>query len=179
MNRILIPLLIVLWSLLYSWFWNCERKPHCSTGEYDGNNMAVIAPAEPEVEVVEPAPITEEAAAEELLFEPLDVYFETAKSSITHTEEIDNFLSTAKKYLAAHPDKKLSIVGHTDSDGTDVTNDRLSLVRANLLKDFLVKDGFNANQLITSGKGEMMPLASNDTPEGKAKNRRATVKLAR
>lgn len=178
MNRILIPLLIVLWSLLYSWFWNCERKPHCSTGEYDSSNTAIVAPAEPEVEVEEPTPITEDEAAEELLFEPLEVYFESAKSSITHTEEIDNFLSTAKKYLAAHPDKKLSIVGHTDSDGTDATNDRLSLVRANLLKDFLVKDGFNADQLITSGKGERMPLASNDTPEGKAKNRRATVKLA-
>ncbi|WP_341226000.1 OmpA family protein [uncultured Arcticibacterium sp.] len=178
MNRILIPLLIVLWSLLYSWFWNCERKPHCSTGEYDGDNMAVIAPAEPEVEVVEPAPILEDAAAEELLFEPLDVYFESAKSSITRTEELDNFLATAKKYLAAHPDRKLNIVGHSDSDGTDVTNDRLSLERANLLKNLLIQDGFTAGQLITSGMGEKAPIASNDTPEGKAKNRRATVRLA-
>lgn len=178
MNRILIPLLIVLWSLLYSWFWNCERKPHCSSGEYDGNNAAVITQAEPAVEVVEPAPITEEAAAEELLFEPLDVYFESAKASIIHTEEIDNFLATAKEYLAAHPDRKLSIVGHTDSDGTDATNNRLSLDRANLLKNFLVQDGFTAGQLITSGMGEKAPVASNESPEGKAKNRRATVRLA-
>ncbi|MGR3810488.1 OmpA family protein [Jiulongibacter sp. NS-SX5] len=193
MNRFLIPLLILLGSLLYSWFWNCNRRPHCASGEYTTEQTTGIADAgansdadmnagaidmdgdadaatDGEIEMTE-------AEEEELLFTPLDVYFETAKNGITHTAEIDNFLATAKKYLAAHPDKKLSLVGHTDSDGTHATNDPLSVKRANTVRDMLVAEGFSAGQLVTSGKGEREPIASNDTPEGRAKNRRVTVRL--
>lgn len=176
MNRILIPLLILLWSLLYSWFWNCERRPHCAGGEYVSNT--VVAPPQ-EVKIVEPDTMTvAKTAEEELLFMPLDVYFETAKSSIANTQEIDNFLTIAKEYLVAHPDQKLSIVGHTDNDGTDATNDPLSLKRANLVKDFLVQNGFSSSQMTTSGMGKREPIAANDTPEGRAKNRRVTIRLA-
>ena len=186
MNRILLPVLILLWSLLYSWFWNCQRKPHCSVGEYDGHSSAVIAPIENDASVednssamVESTEDDEEKVeVEKLLFTPLDVYFETAQVGISRTPEIDNFLNTAKKYLEANPNKKLSVVGHTDNDGTHATNDPLSVKRANLLKDMLIQEGFNESQLVISGKGEREPIASNDTPEGRAKNRRATVRLA-
>jgi outer membrane protein OmpA-like peptidoglycan-associated protein len=172
MNRILLPVLILLWSLLYSWFWNCERKPYCSVGDYDGQNSAIVAPAIDDnadaiVEQTE-TEVRTEAQEEELLFKPLDIYFETAQSEIGQSPEIIDFISTAKKYLAAHPDKQLSIVGHTDSDGTDATNERLSVKRANLLKEHLVSDGFSASQLVVTGKGESEPIASNDTPEGRA-----------
>lgn len=182
MNRILIPILILLWSLIYSWFWNCERKPYCSDGAYGSNeNTAMIAPAiTPEVSAMDTDTVEvelTEAEAEELLFTPLDVYFETAKAGIARSAEIDNFLSNAKKYLAIHTDKKLSIVGHSDSDGSEVTNQRLSVSRANVIKNLLVADGFNASQLEVSGKGESEPKASNDTPEGRAQNRRVTVRL--
>jgi OOP family OmpA-OmpF porin len=184
MNRFLIPLLILLGSLLYSWFWNCQRRPHCSNGEYAiEENMGAVAD-ESETMITEADGASEmapeemtEAEEEELLFTPLDVYFETAKNGITKNAEIDNFLNTAKKYLAAHPDKKLSLVGHTDSDGSDSTNDPLSVKRANAVKQMLVSEGFDANQMVTSGRGEREPIASNDTPEGKAKNRRVTVRL--
>ena len=169
MNRILIPILILLWSFLYSWFWNCVRKPECS-GQIE--IPAVSAPA-----IMEPAPEPEMTKEEELLFEPLDVYFETAKAGISRNAEIENFLSTAKKYLEAHPDKKLSLVGHSDSDGSDLTNQRLSEQRAQTVKNLLVNEGFPADQLMTSGKGESEPKASNDTPEGRAQNRRVTIRL--
>ncbi len=182
MNKFLIPLLILLWSLLYSWFWNCERRPHCDAGSYDAN--AIVAPAVVEEEAnidamtdAEPVEMTEKEE-EKLLFTPLDVYFESAKAGINRSTEIDNFLETAKKYLAARPDKKLSLVGHSDSDGTPTTNNRVSANRANSVKNMLIADGFNSSQLITSSMGEDSPIASNDTPEGKAKNRRVTIRLA-
>jgi outer membrane protein OmpA-like peptidoglycan-associated protein len=186
MNRFLLPVLILLWSLLYSWFWNCQRKPHCSAGDYDGVRSTMVAPVVTEGvvddNVTTMAETTKEdevrIEVEKLLFTPLDIYFQTAKAGIERNTEIDNFLSTAKEYLAANPDKKLSVVGHTYSDVSDATNDPLSVKRAIILKDMLIKEGFSASQLITSGKGQREPIASNETVEGKARNRRATVRLA-
>ncbi len=184
MNRILLPVIILLWSLLYSWFWNCQRKPYCFNGDYNGESSAIIAPIETDngandnATAIAEIADEDEAKVEKLLFTPLDVYFETAKLGITRTPEIENFFSTAKEYLGSNPEKKLSVVGHTDGDGTHATNDPLSIKRANILKDMMVEEGFSASQLITSGKGKREPIASNDSPEGRAKNRRATIGLA-
>jgi outer membrane protein OmpA-like peptidoglycan-associated protein len=186
MNRILLPVIILLWSLLYSWFWNCQRKPYCSTGDYNSDNSAIIAPIETNENANDKATATVEAVEEEkslvevekLLFTPLDVYFETAKSGIIRTPEIENFYNTAKESLRANPEKKLSVIGHTDNDGTHATNDPLSVKRANILKDMLIKEGFSESQLIISGKGKREPIASNESAEGRAKNRRVTINIA-
>lgn len=114
---------------------------------------------------------------EELLFTPLDVYFEVNKSTIARTAEVDTFLKTAKKYLAKKSGEKLLITGHTDSDGADALNQKLSVRRAEIAKNLLVADGFAASQIETEGKGETEPIAPNDTPENKGKNRRATIRL--
>lgn len=173
MNRFLIPLLILLGSFLYSWFWNCNenRRPTCNA-----EIAAVEAIATPPLVVEEPV-VEELTEEEELLFTPLDVYFEVNKLSIDRSEEVNNFLSTAKTYLAAHPDKKLSVTGHSDSDGQDAPNQILSERRAQQVKDLLVADGFSADQLVPDGKGETEPAVPNDSPENKAKNRRVSVRL--
>lgn len=114
---------------------------------------------------------------EQVLFEPLNVYFESGKSSLNRSEEVTNWLATAKKYLDKNPSAKLSVVGNTDSDGTDESNVSLSARRAELVKGILVKDGFSAEKLETSGKGEANPIADNATDEGKAKNRRVSISL--
>ncbi|MGK0136771.1 MAG: outer membrane protein OmpA-like peptidoglycan-associated protein [Algoriphagus sp.] len=181
MNKFLIPLLILLWSLTYCWFWNCERGPYCDSGNYDIN--AVVAPAVVEVTEMDAMAATEpvemtEKEEEELLFIPLDVYFQAANAGIERSSEINNFIEIARKYLEARPDKSLSLVGHTDNDGTPITNNGLSINRANKVRDMLVSDGFNTMQLITSGMGEDSPIASNETTEGRAKNRRVTIRLA-
>ncbi len=67
----------------------------------------------------------------------------------------------------------VKIVGHTDSDGDDALNMRLSKQRAETVKDLLVKEyGIDASKLTTDGLGETQPVADNKTPEGKAQNRR-------
>jgi outer membrane protein OmpA-like peptidoglycan-associated protein len=68
---------------------------------------------------------------------------------------------------------KLNIVGHTDSDGNDDANLKLSKARAEAVKDALINIySVSANRLQTDGKGESVPVADNASPDGKAQNRR-------
>lgn len=72
---------------------------------------------------------------------------------------------------------RVLIEGNTDSIGSDQYNMRLSERRANAVRDYLVKKGVSANVLDTVGYGETRPVATNDTAEGRAKNRRVEFKV--
>jgi outer membrane protein OmpA-like peptidoglycan-associated protein len=74
--------------------------------------------------------------------------------------------------MKEHPDLKFEIGGHTDSDGDAAYNLKLSQQRADAVKDQLTKLGIDASKLTTKGYGASKPMASNETPEGKANNRR-------
>ncbi|MFD2099584.1 OmpA family protein [Flagellimonas iocasae] len=75
--------------------------------------------------------------------------------------------------LAQEPSMKLKIVGHTDADGSDENNLKLSKSRAESVKNALVSVyGVSADRLSSEGKGESEPVADNGTPDGKAQNRR-------
>ena len=74
--------------------------------------------------------------------------------------------------LNDHPEVSVSIEGHTDSDGDFDMNQQLSQDRAVTVMKQLVSMGLPANKLSSKGFGESKPVASNDTPEGKASNRR-------
>jgi outer membrane protein OmpA-like peptidoglycan-associated protein len=67
--------------------------------------------------------------------------------------------------------------GHTDSRGTDAYNQRLSERRARAVKDYLVKAGVAANRIEIAGMGESSPVASNDTEDGRAQNRRVELRI--
>lgn len=81
--------------------------------------------------------------------------------------------------LKEHPGVKISITGHTDSDGADAANLTLSQKRAAAVKDAIVNEySIDASRIETAGKGETQPVADNKTKEGKAANRRVEfVKL--
>lgn len=74
--------------------------------------------------------------------------------------------------LNRYPDTNIEIIGHTDSKGTDEYNQSLSQRRANAVINQLKTQNIGANRLSAKGMGEADPVATNDTDEGRAQNRR-------
>lgn len=95
--------------------------------------------------------------------------FETGKAIIKDSSfpYLDELVVVLKKA----PDWQLKIVGHTDSQGSEQINLSLSKKRAEAVKEYLIKSGV-VNQVFTDGFGESKPIADNNTPEGREKNRR-------
>jgi outer membrane protein OmpA-like peptidoglycan-associated protein len=87
-------------------------------------------------------------------------------------------LAPVVKELREQPSLRASIVGHTDSDGSDAYNLGLSKRRAESVRNYLVAQGIAASRLTTDWKGEREPVAPNTTAEGKAQNRRVVITLS-
>jgi OOP family OmpA-OmpF porin len=69
----------------------------------------------------------------------------------------------------------INVIGHTDSDGTEEYNQALSIRRADAVRDYMVSEGVDAAIIDVSGEGELNPIASNATKEGRAENRRVDI----
>jgi len=69
------------------------------------------------------------------------------------------------------------VVGHTDNVGSDASNNTLSIARADTVRDFLEDRGVSRSRIEAVGRGEREPIASNDTADGRAKNRRVEIFL--
>ena len=79
--------------------------------------------------------------------------------------------------LQTYPDSLIDVYGHTDSTGSDQYNQALSERRARTVADYLVMRGVSAPRVRSLGYGETMPVASNDTEQGRALNRRVEIKI--
>ncbi len=97
------------------------------------------------------------------------ITFEAGSAVITADGQAE--LDRAVEYLIANP-VPVEIGGHTDSDGSDEGNQALSEQRAQAVVDYLVTGGVDGDLLTAIGYGESQPIATNDTDEGKAQNRR-------
>ena len=75
------------------------------------------------------------------------------------------------------PTWKLEITGHTDNQGDDTANMLLSKKRAEAVKNYMITQGIDATRLYALYFGETMPIATNDTSEGRQKNRRVEMKI--
>src|SRR5207245_6177705 len=71
----------------------------------------------------------------------------------------------------------IAVTGHTDNVGTDVANQRLSLRRANAVKQYLATHGIAGEKIKTTGRGKTSPMADNKTTQGRARNRRVEVEI--
>jgi OOP family OmpA-OmpF porin len=84
-------------------------------------------------------------------------------------------LDEAARTLKDKPDMNVSVEGHTDSVGSDAYNQKLSERRAKTVRDYLASEGVASSRMTVVGWGEAKPVASNDTAEGRAENRRVEV----
>lgn len=98
------------------------------------------------------------------------VQFEFGSSKLT--ADAKDVLKEVIEAMKKSPNVKLDIQGHTDNAGKPEYNITLSQERAQAVKDYMVANGISASRLSTSGFGENKPMASNETPEGRALNRR-------
>jgi outer membrane protein OmpA-like peptidoglycan-associated protein len=107
---------------------------------------------------------------------PADAGFDVNRSDIKPglRAVLDSFAGS----MNAHSVTTIEIVGHTDSTGSDAINDPLSLSRASATRDYLASRGVSAQRIATAGRGEREPVASNDTPAGRAQNRRVEIFIA-
>lgn len=105
------------------------------------------------------------------------ILFNSGKSSFQ--KQTMPVLQAITAILKEYPIAKFSIEGHTDSDGKDASNLKLSQDRAAAVKNYLVANGIDASRLTSEGFGEAKPIDSNKTAKGKANNRRVEVKLVK
>ena len=102
-----------------------------------------------------------------------DVLFDTG--SYTLKPGAREKLAKISGILLAHPGLTLQIEGHTDSVGSDEFNQTLSQQRAGSVRDFLAEQGVPVSAMTAKGFGKTQPVASNDTPEGRQRNRRVEI----
>ncbi|WP_170471320.1 OmpA family protein [Ruegeria profundi] len=104
---------------------------------------------------------------------PNDITFDTDSATVRPALRAD--LVRVGQNLVNYPNSNVQIIGHTDSDGEASYNQGLSERRANAVADVLQANGVNYSRIVTIGRGEDNPVASNLTPEGKSQNRRVEI----
>lgn len=103
--------------------------------------------------------------------------FSFQKGKAVISPDSEKALEKIASVLKKNSDLKLKITGHSCDSGTKEKNKVLSLERATLAKDFLVKKGIEEKRIISEGKGDSEPVSPNETEEGRSKNRRVEFKL--
>lgn len=94
--------------------------------------------------------------------------FDRSDLNVTAKSNLDKLKTTLLKY----PETNITVIGHTDSKGTESYNQSLSERRANAVTAYTNLNGIDWSRLTAIGKGEMDPIATNDTEDGSAANRR-------
>ncbi|STZ00154.1 Outer membrane porin F precursor [Moraxella lacunata] len=100
--------------------------------------------------------------------------FDTDKSVVK--SQYHDKIKEAADFLASHPNATVVIEGHTDSRASEPYNQALSERRANAVRNVLIKNyGVNPDIITAEGHGELRPIASNNTAEGRQQNRRVVA----
>ncbi|MGB2675539.1 MAG: OmpA family protein [Candidatus Acidiferrum sp.] len=112
-------------------------------------------------------------SARGLIVNMSDVLFDTGSHTLKAGAR--EKLAKISGILLAHPGLTLQIEGHTDSVGSDEFNQQLSERRADAVRDFLAEQGVPVSSITARGFGKTQPVATNDTPEGRQRNRRVEL----
>jgi outer membrane protein OmpA-like peptidoglycan-associated protein len=104
-----------------------------------------------------------------------NIFFDTGKSTLK--PESMSEINRVYKLMIDNPTMEIEISGHTDNQGSEAINKKLSLARANVVVQALVSNGISPSRLTSAGYGFDKPIESNATAEGRAKNRRTEFKV--
>jgi len=104
-----------------------------------------------------------------------NVFFETDQYDLKPESKVE--LNKLISFLDQNPNVKIEVEGHTDDQGNDAHNKTLSENRAKAVYNYLINNGIAADRLQFKGFGAEQPISSNDTEEGRANNRRTSVRI--
>lgn len=141
----------------YIWSQNMERQKREMEQATRGTGIAVSQTADNQL----------------MLNIPSDISFAVGRSDIQ-----PNFAPVLDQFamgLRNNPYSDVRIVGHTDSTGSEAVNNPLSVDRAASTRNYLVNRGVDGRRIAIDGMGERYPIASNDTADGRARNRRVEI----
>jgi outer membrane protein OmpA-like peptidoglycan-associated protein len=118
---------------------------------------------------------TEQAMQIEASYTLPNIYFDFDKATLQAASyaELDQLVA----YMQTMPDKRFTIVGHTDNQGNETYNQTLSEQRAQSVMDYLIQQGIAPNRLQSKGMGSAQPIESNTTEWGRTQNRRIEVRM--
>ena len=119
------------------------------------------------------APAIRKIERDNFVFEP--IFFDFDKFNIR--DEHNDFLDAMIKIVKGHSDLRVKVTGHTDAEGTDGYNDILSKERSKAIIQYFVDHGLEKERLEFDFKGESNPAATNDTSDGRQRNRRVDFKF--
>jgi outer membrane protein OmpA-like peptidoglycan-associated protein len=107
---------------------------------------------------------------------PSDISFDVGRADVK--SNFRTILDTFANGLISNPNSNVTIIGHTDSTGSDAINNPLSLNRAASVRDYLTSRSVALSRITIDGRGSREPLVANDTAANKAKNRRVEIFVA-
>lgn len=114
---------------------------------------------------------------EKIEADPLVLYFETGQASIDLSAEQRQKFADISRYLDMVPKADAEVIGYTDNVGRRRANIQLGQERADFAKAYLVRNGIVEDRIRADSRGPRDPIASNDTEEGRAKNRRTVISI--
>ncbi len=176
MRNTLIALLVllVLWITGSSYWYVCRIRCDCKAGEPVETGYSEDITVSPDQQMQDQV----NQAGTYLVNSGIKKVFFESSSAIADINVISGeYIEKLKLFLENNPEAKVSVSGHTDSSGPESGNIILSRKRTEFVKDFLINSGINANQIQTFSKVDTEPAASNETPEGRAQNRRTEIQL--
>jgi OOP family OmpA-OmpF porin len=139
-----------------------------------GEEPPAPPPPPPPSQAAPPPPPPPPAVAEKIILR--GVNFDFDKDGIRPDAAV--ILDEAARILtASHPSARVRVEGHADATGPEAYNQGLSERRANSVRSYLASRGVDASRLTPLGFGESRPIASNDTREGRALNRRVELQV--
>ena len=172
MKTLVIGLLVFLgWSATATYLYVCKIKGLC--GEHETILISTIKVNDAYTSDSLPNTL----AAKPVMPDKLLIYFAFDKSAFITDSDVSKFYDASISYLNYNSAAGLHITGHADSKGSVEYNNALGYRRAISVQDFFKRKGIPAEKITIESKGENEPVENNNTDDGRAKNRRASVTI--
>jgi len=176
---IILFLLLILWITGSSYWYVCRLRGDCNNSPQANENISPGSPADKQERIADSLKKASFEEAKTFLAGSgtQTVYFAVSSDKTDMSVLKQDFLDKLKLYLEKYPQSVIEVTGHTDNSGTESYNKQLGSSRAGFVKSFLTGYGINAERIKASSKASGEPAATNNTTEGRAKNRRTEIKI--